>query len=256
MIAARSLFAPLLATSLVFGCKVSIPKNKTHRAADTAASVSPTAVAPASTSQPTAPPTAAQPAPALPLEDQVFRVPLGPAFTILPGEGIGPIRFGAKLATIQRLMEAECTEVVQRDGLQWCRYQAHAVEFGLEDGALVTIHIHGTEREFVAGKGLSVENNYGIFHGKFANQAQLGMYRQYAAQGEPSRIEEVTPGRYPTVEKHYYDDMVLEFDKLRNGNTVLGGVLLTKPTGKAKPKSKKPRPSTPRAKPKPKAPVH
>lgn len=255
MIAARSLLAPLLATSLAFGCKVSIPKNKSAIGADTAASVAPPTATPPSTSQPAA--TAAPPTPALPVEDQLFRVPVGPAVTILPGEGIGPIRFGAKLATIQRLMEADCTEVVQRDGLQWCRYQGHAVEFGLQDNALVVIHIHGTEREFTAGKGLGVDNTYGVFNGKFANQAQLGMYPKYAAQGEPTRVEEVTPGRYPTVEKHYYDDMVLEFDKLRNGNTVLGGVLLTKPTGKSKSKKAKTTPAkNSKTKPRLKPPVH
>lgn len=172
----------------------------------------------------------------------MFRVPVGPIFTILPGEGIGPIRFGAKLETIHRLMEAECTEMSERDGLTWCRYQAHAVEFGLSEGRLVQIHIHGSEREFTPGKGLGVENVYGIFHGKFANNGQLGMYRQYAAQGEPQRIEEVTPGRYPIVEKHYYKDMVLEFDKLTNGNIVLGGVVLTKPTSSSKAPSDKNKP--------------
>lgn len=242
MIVVRSLPAPLLALTFAFACDVSIPKHKrsqvgaaveastrAHAASSSAAGSSATAHVTSVATLPTGGAASGADAPS-PSSDQLFRVPVGPIFTILPGEGIGPIRFGATLQTIQRLMEAQCTEVAERDGLTWCRYQAHAVEFGLDKGRLVQIHIHGSEREFTPGKGLGVDNVYGIFHGKFANNGQLGMYRQYAAQGEPLRIEEVTPGRYPVVEKHYYDDMVLEFDKLRNDNIVLGGVVLTKPS--------------------------
>lgn len=247
MIVVRSLPAPLLALTFALACDVSIPKPKRSQGTPSAetSTAARSATSPTSSSQTSAPSAltagaAASPnggpaerAPS-PSSNEMFRVPVGPIFTILPGEGIGPIRFGATLKTIHRLMEAECTEVSKRDDLTWCRYQAHAVEFGLSNGRLVQIHIHGSEREFTPGKGLGVDNVYGIFHGKFANNGQLGMYRQYAAQGEPQRIEEVTPGRYPIVEKHYYEDMVLEFDKLGNGNIVLGGVVLTKPTRSSK----------------------
>jgi len=238
------LLLSLLAVGSLLGCKVAIPKNKTvvTTPATTAAATiampgaepvvtEPVATAPAA--PPTAP-TAVAPstdaAPTFVREDGLFRIPVGPALLIMPGEGVGPIRFGAKLSTVQRLMESDCSELTEKDGVQWCRYQANAIDFGLEQGKLAIIHIHGVEREFVPGKGVGVDNSYGVFRGTFANKAQLGMYPQYASQGEPLRIQKAEPGRFPTVEKHYYENMVLEYDKLTNGNVVLGGVVLTKPT--------------------------
>lgn len=230
--------APLLISLLAIGssvaCKVSIPKNKT-------VVTTPSTTAAATIAMPGAPPvetTAVAPTPApapsaagtFVREEPLFRIPVGPALLIMPGEGVGPIRFGATLPTVQRLMEAECTELTEKDGVAWCRFQAHAVDFGLEEEKLTKIHIHGAEREFTPGKGLGLDNSYGVFRGAFENKAQLGMYEKFAAQGKPKRVEKVEPGRFPTVERHYYEDMVLEYDKLKNGNVVLGGVVLTKPT--------------------------
>jgi hypothetical protein len=243
MMANRLQLASLFALGLTFGCNVSIPKNKpqgTTASATTSGAASAVATAAATDAAPTnAEASSAPPAggPALPPESQAFRIPVGPALPILPGEGIGPIRFGASLETIQRLIEGTCTDVVKEEGLEWCRFQPNAVDFGLAKGKLVKIRIHGSEREFVRGKGLGVDNAYGVFNGKFLNGAQLGMYPDYASQGKPLRIQKVTPGRHPTVERHHYDGMVLEFDKLQNGNTVLAGVVLTKSKNAKKPKA-------------------
>jgi hypothetical protein len=159
----------------------------------------------------------------------VFRVLVGPPLLIQPGKGLGPIRFGASAETIARLMESKPTEVVESNGLTVLRYQSHAVEFTLQGGVVVKMYVLGNEREYTKGKGLGVENVYGIFNGAFANGGKLGMYPTYTKQGEPIRVEQVEPGRFPTVEKHYYENMVLEYDKLQNGNVVLAGVILTKP---------------------------
>lgn len=232
MNAVRPLFAALALVSLTMGCKITIPKNKPL------AQAAPTASAVTSASAPSVSASAPSSAAAIVKEDKLFRVPVGPAYTILPGEGIGPVRFGARLKTVERLMEGECTELTEHQGRQWCRYQPNAVDFGFEDDSLVEIHIHGIEREFVPGKGLGVDNIYGVFRGTFGNKAQLGMYPQFIEQGEPLRVEKVEPGRFSTVEKHHYENMVLEFDKLKNGNVVLGGVVLTKPSKPLKPPSK------------------
>lgn len=248
MMANRLQLASLFALGLTFGCNVSIPKNKPQgtTASATSSTTSATMASPAIASTTAAAPSSAPPptGPALPPESQVFRIPVGPALPILPGEGIGPIRFGASLATIQRLIEGECTELVKDGRLEWCRFQPNAVDFGLAKDKLVEIRIHGSEREFVPGKGLGVDNAYGIYNGKFLNGAQLGMYPDYASQGKPRRIEKVTPGRHPTVERHHYDGLVLEFDKLQNGNTVLGGVVLTKSKNAKKPKAAPKKPGT------------
>jgi hypothetical protein len=158
-----------------------------------------------------------------------FRVLVGPQLLIQPSKGIGPIRFGATADTIERLMETKPTESVEADDSTVMRYQSHAVEFTLQDGALVKVYLHGNEREFTLGKGLDVTNLYGIFNGSFFNGGKLGMYAKYVDQGQPERVEKVDPGRYPTLERHHYSNMVLEYDRLQNGNVVLAGVILTKP---------------------------
>jgi hypothetical protein len=162
-------------------------------------------------------------------EKLMFRVLVGPQLMIQPNKGLGPVRFGATAETVERLMEAKPTEVVQVNGLSVLKYQSHAAEFTLQDGAVVKVQLHGNEREYHQGKGSGVENVYGIFNGAFANGSKLGMYSQYVGQGEPKRVEQVEQGRFPTVERHYYENMVLEYDKLKNGNVVLAGVILTKP---------------------------
>jgi hypothetical protein len=232
------LLISLLAVGSSIGCKVSIPKNKTVVTTPTttaAATIAMPGAAPEVTNPaPTAAPSPSV-APTFAKDDKLFRVPVGPGLLIMPGEGVGPIRFTAKLSTVQRLMESDCTEVTERDNLKWCRYQANAIDFGFKEDKLVEIHIHGAEREFIPGKGLGIDNGYGIFRGTFENRAQLGMYPQFVDQGKPRRIEKVAPGRFQTVEKHHYENMVLEYDKLQNGNIVLGGVVLTKPTKPVKP---------------------
>ena len=162
-------------------------------------------------------------------ENLMFRVLVGPQLLIQPNKGLGPIRFGATAATVERLIDAKPTEIVEVNGLSVMKYQSHAAEFTLQDGTVVKMQIHGNEREYHPGKGLGVENAYGIFNGAFSNGGKLGMYSKYAGQGEPKRVEKVAPGRFPTVEKHYYENMVLEYDQLQNGNVVLAGVILTKP---------------------------
>lgn len=189
-------------------------------------------------SLPTVSPTSAPRSASVP---DLYRVPVGPVLAVLPGEGVGPIRFGATLKTIERLMEAPCTEKTETDSTVLCRYQAHAVDYTLRDGVLTEIHVHGTEREFTPGKGLDVGNTYGVFNGGFVNGARFGMYPKFVRLGQPLRTETVKPGRFPTVEKHYYDGLVLEYDKLQNGNVVLGGAVLTKSNSAASTKSPPPR---------------
>lgn len=161
----------------------------------------------------------------------VFQIPVGPTLGIYRGQGLGPIRFGATLKTIERLMEAPCTEKTEDS----CRYLGQAVDFKLKDGVLEEIHVHGDERAFSERP----DDTYGVFNGRFVEGPALGMYTQFVIEslGEPSRVQKIeAPGRFPTMERHHYPDMVLEYDKLANGNVVLAGVILTRPeTPPAKP---------------------
>lgn len=166
------------------------------------------------------------------IKPPVFQIPIGPTLGILPGQGLGPIRFGATTQTIERLMEAPCTEKSEDS----CRYLSQAVDFKLKDGVLVEIYVHGDERAFSDRP----DDTYGVFNGRFVQGPALGMYSKFVieALGEPSRIEKVeTAGRFPTLERHHYPDMVLEYDKLENGNVVLAGVILTRSEAAPTPKN-------------------
>jgi hypothetical protein len=227
----RVLFAGACALLLLGGCR-SKAKPETEGKA-----VAPTA------ETPTAEPTASTNGSAGRPVQGMYNIPVGPSFAIEPGTGLGPIRFGATTATIERLMEAPCTEKSET----LCRYSFQAVDFHLEGGVLKRIHIHGNERPF------STENPayvYGIFNGQVPGGVEIGMYRSYVEEvlGKGISGREITAREdgkpYPTVYISEYPGMTLEFDKLRNGNVVLAGIILTKavvPAAAAPAKSARPR---------------
>lgn len=155
-----------------------------------------------------------------------YPIATGPKLAILPGEGVGPIRFGANIDTIQRLMELPC-EVREENA---CRYIGRAVEFFLKDGVLSEIRIHRLNR-FTTPK----PRIYGLFNGRFPSGANLNMFKAAIVElmGPPMKVEQVTDGgENHTVEIDYYDGMRLEYDKLFNGNVVLGGIILTGPASR------------------------
>ena len=149
-------------------------------------------------------------------------VPGGPVLAILPGEGVGPIRLGATVATIERLMDAPCDVKT----VETCSYVNRAVEFRLKDGAATEIRIHRVDRASdLPGR------TYGVFNGRFAQGAMLGMFREAVAEvlGSPSKTTPVSAGgKHGTVELHEYEGARLEYDRIANGNVVLGGVIVSK----------------------------
>jgi hypothetical protein len=156
----------------------------------------------------------------------VFRIPLEPRVAILPGEGLGPVRFGATRQTVERLLNAKCSEATETT----CRMWGHAIDFVFDSSGVTEMRVHGEERKFSD----KPDDTYGFFNGAFPQGGALGMYPKFIIQelGEPKRVEKVeaaAAGRFPTVERHYYDHMVLEYDRLKNGNVVLAGVILTRP---------------------------
>jgi hypothetical protein len=155
-----------------------------------------------------------------------FQVPIGPRLAILAGEGIGPIRFGATVATIERLMEAPC-EMKTPDR---CRYIRQAVEFELKDGVVNRIVIHRHERP-AGPDAQGTPQFYGFFNGGIPPYLGLGMIPSAIQKelGPPVSVEKVTaPNDFDTVERDTYPGMVLEYDRYTNGNLILGGVILTK----------------------------
>lgn len=151
-----------------------------------------------------------------------FPIPTGPVLEILPGAGLGPIRFGATVKTIERLMEAPCDYLDEHT----CRYVGRAVEFHLADGVVDGIKVPRRDRP--AGKNKQGEPVvYGIFNGAIRPDLQLGMIPEAIQEvlGPPERVEKVgQPGVNNEVERHFYAGMRLTYDRLPNGKLALGEI--------------------------------
>jgi hypothetical protein len=200
-----------------WGCK---SPAKTEPSA--AASVSARATA----SAPNAP---AASAPAAPTPTSTVQLPEGPLLAIQAGQGVGPIRIGATVATIERLMGVPCE--VKTESV--CRYIRRAVEFNLDkNGVTERIVVHRHERP--AGPDAKGEPQvYGFFNGNIPPGAALGMVPKAVLDliGPPLRSERVTSANdFDTVDRDIYPGMVLEYDEYKkSGRVMLGAVVITKP---------------------------
>jgi hypothetical protein len=180
---------------------------------------------PAATSSVAAPAASAPSAPAAQSSVVLPDVPIGPMFPIQAGVGIGPIRFGATVPTIERLMKAPCD--VKNDTL--CRYLNQAVEFYLKDGAVERIVIPCHERFTTDAQGN--RRKFGYFHGLIPPDLALGMLPLALEEklGKAVKSETVAePNETHTARRDSYPGMVLEYDRHPNGNLLLCGVTLTK----------------------------
>lgn len=147
--------------------------------------------------------------------------PVGPPLEVLPGRGIGPIRFGATFETVERHMTNPCDVRTETK----CIYVNQAVEFTMQEGVVARIHVHRRDRPVSAGaKGQP--HYFGSYFGGLRPEIVLGVHR-HIVLGEvrpAERVEKVEgENPYGTVERHHYPGLVLEFDRLSNGNVVLGG---------------------------------
>jgi hypothetical protein len=157
------------------------------------------------------------------------QLPEGPVLAIQAGKGVGPIRLGATVDTIERLMAAHCDVKTA----EVCRYIRRAVEFHLaKDGVTDRIVVHRHERP--AGLDASGTSQvYGFFNGGIPPGAGLGMV--------PKAIEEILgpaqssarvsdKNEFNTIYRDTYPGgMVLEYDTYKNGKVMLGGVIIEKP---------------------------
>lgn len=151
---------------------------------------------------------------------------------VLAGQGVGPIRIGATVATIERLMELPC----EVKTAELCRYVARGVEFNLEGGVTKTIYVQRAGRPTKDAQGNDTE--FGFFKGGIPPDLRLGMVPKAIQEylGEPKRIERSgATGTANKVETHYYEGMTLEYDRIENGNLVLSAILLFKPDVAATP---------------------
>lgn len=156
-------------------------------------------------------------------------LPTGPRLEIIPGQGVGPIRIGATVETIERLMTAPCEFRTENA----CRYVGRAVEFFLKDGVTEEIRVYRKDRPAEpAGR------TYGIFNGSTRDGPSLGMLQNavHGLTGNPLATKAVeNGGAAHTVAIDDYEGMRIEYDRLESGNVVVGCIILRKPVAKPSP---------------------
>jgi hypothetical protein len=163
-------------------------------------------------------------------------LPSGPVLAILAGQGVGPIRIGATVATIERHMALPCEVKTP----EVCRYPARGVDFRLENGVTKTIYVQR------AGRPVEGGGEYGFFNGAIPPDLQLGMIPKAIQEhlGPPRSIETSNAtGPALRVETHTYDGLRIEYDRIENGNLVMGGISIVReptPEGGAGPSAKTP----------------
>jgi hypothetical protein len=155
-----------------------------------------------------------------------WAMPSGPLLAVEAGGGVGAIRLGANVGTIERLMDKPCE--VRTEEL--CRYITRGIDFHLDGGVTQWIHIQRAGRSAgVDFKGEPVE--FGFFNGAIPPDLRLGMVpaaiKQYL--GPPDRIENVAqPNPNSTVARDYYPGLVIEYDRHTNGKFIMGGIQIMK----------------------------
>ena len=151
-----------------------------------------------------------------------WRVPSGPRVAIVAGKGLGPIRLGAKVSTVERQMQLPCDFKTKKI----CRYVNRAAEFELnEEGRVARIRAHRYERS--TGNPKNPDETYGIFNGGLPPDVLFGMIPSEVKKvlGTPKSITKGNNGAHPSaVEQHTYEGIVIEFDRAKNGKLIFGGV--------------------------------
>jgi hypothetical protein len=153
--------------------------------------------------------------------------PSGPRFEILPGKGIGSIRLGATVATIERHMKLKCDELTSTR----CRYIGRAVDFELKDGVAHAISINRAGRDAGGTHADGTPRAYGTFNGIIAPDLMLGMTPEAIQQhlGPAERVEKAPPNRHGAETVHHYPGMILEYDRIPDtGLLALGSVRIVK----------------------------
>lgn len=147
---------------------------------------------------------------------------MGPALVVVPGIGLSAIRFGATFETVERHMGAPCDIRTENR----CAYVRQAVEFAMTDGVVSGMSVQRRDRQ-VTDAGAFPEKLYGAFNGLMAPQVMLGLHRHIVIEefGEPSKKEPLF-GPDGQVERHVYQGVVLEYDQIENGNTVLAAMIV------------------------------
>lgn len=147
-----------------------------------------------------------------------------PSFAVLPGEGLGPIRFGSTVATVERHMQAKCEQLTDK----YCRYIGSGLELELTNGVVTGIVIHRYQRPVAGEPG----KTWGLFNGGIPPKVFMMMVPEAVIEeiGKPQRSEVVAEENPNwTVQRDYYPGMVLEYDRNRvNDRLMLGQIRIVK----------------------------
>lgn len=147
-----------------------------------------------------------------------YVTPAGPPFAIIPGVGLGPVRFGATVATIERLMEAKCDELTDKI----CRYIPAGIEYELTDGVVSGIIVYRHDR--------SVPGNPGKVWGRTRCAIPPDLTPRvilsyvHSNLGQPQSVEKVAtanPNRIALRET--YPGLVIEYDRGEYTNELIVG---------------------------------
>lgn len=152
------------------------------------------------------------------------RPPIGPDLIVYPGKGVGPVRFGAYPATITRLLGAPCDYQTETR----CVHFDRALDLTLEGGVLAKIRVEGPDH---VPLGLSAQElgtnagrTYGTFRGLLEPKIVFGLHKHIVEEefGKPKSEETLEPkGATGLVARAHYDHLVLEYERIENGNTIL-----------------------------------
>jgi hypothetical protein len=151
-------------------------------------------------------------------------LPTGPSLAIEAGKGVGAIRFGATVHTIERLMGSRCQVLSEN----LCRYIIHGVDFHLVNGVLEKVHVQRAGRPAgndVTGK----KQEFGFFNGGIRPDLALGMTPKAMQEylGPPERVERVQePNPQNMVARDYYPGVIIEYDRFKNGNIIWAGAVV------------------------------
>jgi len=151
-------------------------------------------------------------------------VPKGPAFVIEAGKGLGPVRFGATVATIERLMGSKCDELTEK----LCRYIPAAIEFELADGVASGMVVYRHDRPVPGSPG----KVWGRTQCAIAPDITPRVILSYVHSklGKPVSSEEVkTENPNRTALRETYPGLVLEYDRgERTQDLMLGSIRVIK----------------------------
>lgn len=149
--------------------------------------------------------------------------PIGPPLVVVPGVGLSAIRFGATFETVERHMGAPCDIRTETR----CAYVRQAVDFSFKDGVVSHMRVERRDRPVKnpAPDASDVEKVFGTFNGLIRPDIRFFLHRHIVIEefGEPKKKEPLK-GADGQVEKHIYDGLILEYDKIENGNVVLAAI--------------------------------